>query len=134
MTMVTTIKAPKTTAENRPKHKGGRPPKRVKRDIILRIRMQPAEIFLIRAKAKEAGMRASSWVRRAAKAAKIAPRWTPEEMELLRMMTGMANNLNQLARQANMGQLLFIARKCDSLMTEIDDALKYLTSHDGENS
>ena len=49
------------------------------------------------------------------------------------MLTGMANNLNQLARQANSGKLLFIVRKCESLLAEIDDTLKYLNNHDGQD-
>ena len=78
-------------------------------------------------------MRASTWIRQAAIAAKIAPRWTPEQMESLRVLIGMANNLNQLARQANSGKLLFIVRKCESLMAEIDATLKYLKNHDGQD-
>ena len=78
-------------------------------------------------------MRASTWIRQAAKAAKISPRWTPEQMQVLRVLAGMANNLNQLAKQANSGNLLFIARKCDSLLGEIDDTLKCLNNHDGQD-
>jgi hypothetical protein len=117
----------------RPKNKGGRPKGKVRRDQILRIRINAAELFLIRAKAREAGMRASTWIRQAAKAARIAPRWTPEQMQVLRVLAGMANNLNQLAKQANSGNLLFIARKCDSLLGEIDDTLKCLNNHDGQD-
>jgi hypothetical protein len=123
-----------TISSKRLKHKGGRPPQKIKRDLILRIRLSPTEAFLIKSKAREAGMRASSWIRSAAKGARIAPRWTPEEMQTLRMLSGMANNLNQLTRQANSGQLFFIARKCEGLLTEIDGTLKYLTEHDGQNS
>ena len=116
-----------------PKNKGGRPRLKVRRDKELRIRINTNELFLIRSKAREAGMHTSTWIRHAAKAARIAPRWTPEQMQLLRMLTGMANNLNQLAKQANSGKLLFVARKCDVLLAEIDDTLKYLNKDDGES-
>jgi hypothetical protein len=120
-------------ALSRPKNKGGRPKAKVRRDQTLRIRINATELYMVKTKAREAGMRASTWIRQAAKAARIAPRWTPEQMELLRMLTGMANNLNQLARQANSGKLLFIVRKCESLLAEIDDTLKYLNNHDGQD-
>jgi hypothetical protein len=118
----------------RPKHKGGRPKARARRDQILRIRIGAAEIFLIKGKAREAGMRASTWIRQAALGARVAPRWTAEQMQSLRVLAGMANNLNQLAKQANSGKLLFIVRKCENLLAEIDDTLKTLYNHDGQDS
>jgi hypothetical protein len=121
------------TALSRPKNKGGRPKAKIRRDQTLRIRINATELYLIKTKAREAGMRASTWIRQAAKAARIAPRWTPEQMELLRMMAGMANNLNQLAKQANSGKLLFIVRKCETLLAEIDHTIKYLNNHDGQD-
>ncbi|WP_259071308.1 MobC family plasmid mobilization relaxosome protein [Mucilaginibacter sp. X4EP1] len=121
------------TALSRPKNKGGRPKAKIRRDQTLRIRINATELYLIKTKAREAGMRASTWIRQAAKAARIAPRWTPEQMELLRMMAGMANNLNQLAKQANSGKLLFILRKCETLLAEIDHTIKYLNNHDGQD-
>lgn len=114
------------------KNKGGRPRLKVRRDKELRIRVNTNEIFLIRSKAREAGMRTSTWIRQAAKTAKVAPRWTVEQMQLLRMLSGMANNLNQLANQANSGKLLFVARKCDTLLIEIDQTIKYLNKDDGQ--
>lgn len=122
----------KTTAGER-KNKGGRPKLKVKRDKVLRIRMSATEVFLIRSKARDAGMRASTWIRLSARTASIAPRWTPEQMQLLRMLSGIANNLNQLAKQANSGRLLFIAQKCDTVLEEIDQALKFLNNDDGQS-
>ena len=115
------------------KNKGGRPQLKVKRDKTLRIRMSNTEIFLIRAKAREAGVRVSTWIRLSAKSASITPRWSPEQMQLLRMLSGIANNLNQLAKQANSGRLLFIAQKCDAVLEEIDQTLKYLNNDDGQS-
>ncbi|MDB5156155.1 MAG: hypothetical protein JWR50_862 [Mucilaginibacter sp.] len=126
-------KPPQKPALSRPKNKGGRPKAKVRRDQTLRIRINATELFLVKTKAREAGMRASTWIRQAAKGARIAPRWTPEQMELLRMLAGMANNLNQLAKQANSGKLLFIVRSCVSLLAEIDDTLKKLNNHDGQD-
>lgn len=122
----------KSTGHER-KSKGGRPKLKVKRDKVLRIRISATELFLIRSKAREAGMRASTWIRKAAGSARIAPRWSPEQMQLLRMLSGIANNLNQLAKQANARRLLFIAQKCDAVLHEIDQTLKYLSKDDWES-
>ncbi len=99
-------------AASRPKHKGGRPKLVVKREREMKIRLSNKEEFYIKTKAKQAGMQTSTWFRAAAQNAKIVPRLSANERSLLHMLTGMANNLNQLAKQANMGNLLLIARKC----------------------
>lgn len=113
-------------------NKGGRPKAKVRRDKILRIRISASELFLIRSKAREAGMRPSTWIRQASRSAQIIPRWSTEQMQLLRVLSGVANNLNQLARQANSGKLLFIAQKCEVVLDEIDQTLKYLSKDDGQ--
>ena len=58
---------------DQPKNKGGAPKKRVKRELIIRIRMSATERFQIEDKAKAAGMRSSTWIRGSAKSAKIIP-------------------------------------------------------------
>jgi hypothetical protein len=69
-----------------PKNKGGAPKKRVKRELIIRIRMTATERFYIDSKAKAAGMRSSSWIRAAAKSAKVVPRLTDDERRILWML------------------------------------------------
>lgn len=77
-------------------------------------------------------MRSSGWFRTAAKSARVVPRLKPEEMQLLRMLSGLANNLNQLTKLAHVGGIISIALKCADLLNEIDDAIKYF-NHDGKN-
>jgi len=110
--------------------KGGRPPKKVKRQSQLMVRLTENERFLIDAKAKAAGMKPSSWIRAAAKKAKVASRLTPEDTSFLRMLAGMANNLNQLVRLAHIEGLLSVQKKCREYLYEIDDILKKLSSDD----
>ena len=116
--------------EGRPKHRGGRPKLSVRREREMKIRLSNKEEFYIKTKARQAGMQTSSWFRAAAQNAKIVPRLSVEDRGLLHMLTGMANNLNQLARQANMGNLLLIARKCHELLSQIDTALKKFNHDD----
>ncbi|MBB6129412.1 plasmid mobilization protein [Mucilaginibacter lappiensis] len=118
---------------DRPKHKGGRPRLKVRREKEMKIRLTATEEFLIKAKAREAGMRSSSWFRAAAKNARVMVRLKPEEMQLLRMLSGLANNLNQLTKLAHTNGIISIALKCANLLNEIDRAIKYF-NHDGENS
>jgi hypothetical protein len=121
----------KQTAEA--KNKGGGPKKRVRRDLIMRIRMTATERFYIDSKAKTAGMRLSSWIRAAAKSAKIVPRLTNEERRILWMLAELANNLNQLTKLAHQLGLLTVARDCSKILNEIDVTLKHLNNNDRES-
>ena len=112
------------------KSKGGRPPKKVKRESHLMVRLTENERFLVEEKSKEAGMRPSEWFRQAAKKAKVIARLKPEDGEFLRMLAGLANNLNQLTRLAHKDGLITVQKKCRELLFEIDAVLKNLRSDD----
>jgi hypothetical protein len=98
------------------------------------VRLTATERFFIETKAKEAGMRTSDWFRAAAKGAKVIPPLKPEDRRILHMLAGLANNFNQLTKLAHVGGLFSIARKCDELLNEIDDALKYFNSDDRQDT
>ncbi len=121
------------TLEKPKKHKGGRPVKRIKRCNQIRVRLTNTERFLIEHKAKEAGMLASEWFRQAAKRAKVVARLTPDHLRYLRMLTGMANNLNQITHLAHKEGLLSVWKRCREILFEIDDTLKKLNTHDRES-
>jgi len=110
--------------------KGGRPPKKVKRESQLMVRLTETERFLIETKAREAGMKPSAWFRLAAKKARVIARLKPEDAGLLRMLAGMANNLNQLIHLAHTDGLLSVQKKCRELLSDIDDVLKKLKDDD----
>ncbi|CAN5494246.1 plasmid mobilization relaxosome protein MobC [soil metagenome] len=128
---VKTVVRPDT---GKPKHKGGRPKINIRREVQVKVRLTATEHFMIGARAKEAGMRISDWFRAAAKAARVIARLKPEDLQIMRMLTGMANNLNQLTKLAHRDGLLTVARKCDGLMIEIDQALKYFNSDDRKDT
>src|ERR1700748_2895953 len=115
------------------KNKGGAPKKRVKRELIIRIRMTATERFYIDSKAKTAGMRPSSWIRAAAKSAKGVPRLTDDERRILWMLAELANNLNQLTKLAHQLGLLTVARDCSKILNEIDITLRHLNNNDRES-
>ncbi|TKT94053.1 plasmid mobilization protein [Dyadobacter frigoris] len=113
-----------------PKSKGGRPLMKVKRESHLMVRLTENERFLVEEKSKEAGMRPSEWFRQAAKKAKVIARVKPEDGDSLRMLAGLANNLNQLTRLAHKDGLITVQKKCRELLFEIDGVLKDLRSDD----
>ncbi|HEY4198449.1 MAG TPA: hypothetical protein VGM63_23075 [Mucilaginibacter sp.] len=117
----------------KPGNKGGAPKKRVRRELIIRIRMTATERFQIDTKAKAAGMRSSSWVRAAAKSAKIVPRLTAEERRILWMLAELANNLNQLTKLAHQSGLLTVVRDSVPILRQIEIFFKKLNSDDRES-
>jgi len=114
----------------RQKSKGGAPKKRVRRELIIRIRMTATERFQINSKAKAAGMRPSSWIRAAAKSAKIVPRLTVEERRILWMLAELANNLNQLVKLAHQRGIFSVIRDCNHILKEVDTVIKQLNNND----
>ena len=117
---------------DQPKNKGGAPKKRVKRELIIRIRMSATERFQIVDKAKAAGMRASTWIRASAKSAKIIPRLTADERRILWMLAELSNNLNQLTKLAHQLGLLRVVRQCEQVIKEVDETFKKLNRDDRE--
>lgn len=131
--MEATVKTTNKQQVTQSKNKGGAPKKRVRREIILRIRMTATDRFYINSKAKDAGMKASSWIRTAARNAKIVPRLTDDERRILWMLAELANNLNQLTKLAHQLGLLTVAKDCSKILNEIDITLKHLNNHDRES-
>lgn len=122
----------KTETQDRKSYnpKGGRPPKKVKRQSQLMVRLTDTERFLIEEKARDAGMKPSAWFRQAAKKAKVLARLKPDDLRHLRTLTGVANNLNQLTRLAHKEGLIFIRQSCKDLLLQIDSILKKLGGND----
>ena len=122
------------TAENKTltrRKKPGRPKKTIRRSDLLMVRLTPTERALIEGRAKNAGLRPSEWFRKAAKSAKVFPRFTAEESGWFRMLAGLANNLNQLTHLAHVAGLFSLALKCQSMLKQIEELLTKINSHDG---
>jgi len=131
--METTAKTNIKLPISQPKNKGGAPKKRVRRELIIRVRMTATERFQIDNKAKAAGMRSSPWIRASAKSAKVIPRLTADERRILWMLAELANNLNQLTKLAHQLGLLRVVRQCQEVLKQIDDTLIQLNKDDRES-
>lgn len=107
---------------NNKKRTGGRPKKsesqRKKR--IVSIRLSEPEYYAVKRRASLAKLTVSSYCHSAILESKIVEPVKKEEAELLRKLSGEANNLNQLAKQANNFRLF-------SLEKEIKNVLELFT-------
>lgn len=108
----------------------GRPKKAVKKSDMLMVRMTTTERLLIENKSKAAGMKPSEWCRKAAKSAKVAARFSTEEMGWFRALSGLSNNLNQLTHLAHASGLFSLGIKCRALLVQIESLLTKISNHD----
>ena len=108
--------------------KGGRPAKKLgeKRKYTVSVKLAPREYISLRTKANSAGISKSEFIRQSISGSTIRPRMTPELNDHIRKLSGMGNNLNQIARRANTegyanarGEYLRLAVKIDDLIEDI---------------
>lgn len=104
-------------------NKGGRPVKGVTEKLKYRItvKMATADYYLLKSKAKSAGVSASEFIRGCVTNGGVIERLSKEHGELIRKLCGMANNLNQLAKKANAEGYVSVFVPCRTLMIEIDN-------------
>jgi len=120
---------------NKDKRKGGRPKKGIsgRKTRMVSIRFSEPEYYAIKRRASLAGLTVSAYSHAAILESKIVEPVKKEDMDLLRKLSGEANNLNQLAHQANNFQMPFLEnaiRKILNLFIEIIEKL----SNDWKNS
>lgn len=82
-------------------HKNGRPKKVVKKEIVRSIRFSKTEYFIIKQHASRSGLKITVYIRQMAMHGKIISRLNEEEMQFVRQLIGMANNLNQLTKKGH---------------------------------
>ena len=111
--------------DKKPIKKNGRPTKKKgeKRSYKVCVKMDTREYFSLKTKANSAGISRSEYVRQAVAESKITPRLTPELNDYIRKLSGMGNNLNQIARRANAegyrnarSEYLWLADKIDNVI------------------
>lgn len=114
----------------RTQNKGGRPEKiaGLKKTYRVNVKMATNDYYTLKAKAREAGITISECMRRCIRETTILQRISPEILDHIRKLSGMANNLNQIARKANAQgysstrrEFIFLADKIDNLLDRIRD-------------
>jgi hypothetical protein len=113
--------------------KGGRPKLSPAEKLKYRIAVNlcTKDFYALKAKATQAGMTCTELARQAITDCKIQQRLTPEQMDCIRKLSGMGNNLNQITRKANAGgyinvrsEYLYLADKIDNVINQIEDGSK----------
>ena len=113
------------------KKKPGRPPKEpwqgLKNPISLHL--DDGDYAELMSKVEESGLSRNQFCIRAIKGAPIRPAHTEEDMEIIRNLRGIANNLNQLTKLANGIGFKKSAAKIDRLMNvTLEQLSKYRKS------
>jgi len=100
------------------KRKGGRPKKKVseRKTRIINIRVSEPEYYAVKHRASLAKLTVSAYSHAAILEGKIAEPVKKEDMELLRKLSGEANNLNQLAHQANSFRMPYLEKEIINTM------------------
>ena len=106
-------------------NKGGRPVKGTteKLKYSITVKMATEDYYLLKSKAKSAGVSASEFIRGCVTEGGVKERLSKEHGDLIRKLCGMANNLNQLVRKANAEGYTSVFLPCRTLMIEIDNLI-----------
>jgi Bacterial mobilisation protein (MobC). len=84
------------------KEKRGRPQKeKEKLSTSINLKLTEEDFKKVKEKAEKLGMKATQYAREMTLKGGVKSRFTLEELDLMRKLAGIANNMNQLARKAN---------------------------------
>ena len=89
---------------NNNRKKGGRPKKAATEKLkytLPHVRLSTVDYFMVKAKAKEAGVSLTEYQRQCLLYGYVMERINTEHLQLYRQLAGIGNNQNQLAHQAN---------------------------------
>ena len=100
-----------------------------KRETKMGFNATAVEHTLIQEKAKRAGLRPADYFRDLALKGKPRPMPSPEELQLYRDITGIANNLNQLAKEAHKQNFPALAPRVLRTLEETTKSLKTIRDH-----
>ena len=90
------------------------------------VKMATEDYYLLKSKAKSAGVSASEFIRGCITEGGVKERISKEHGELIRKLCGMANNLNQLAHKANAGGFDTAKLECRVQVARIEELLNHI--------
>ena len=110
------------------KNKGGRPTKTLseKRKYQVLLRLNTMEYYTLLGKAREASSTRTEFLRQLITKAEVKARIKPEEMQLIRTVSGMANNLNQIAHRLNAFSISALNEDLHALKALIHELIKHM--------
>ena len=89
--------------------------------------MATEEYYLLKSKARLAGITLSEYVRCVIRKSEVRQRVSSEYMGYIRQLSGMANNINQIARKANAAGYSETCNDCKSIIDQLDNIIKRIT-------
>ena len=84
------------------------------------------DFYALKSRAKQAGMSCAEFARLAIIGCEIRERLTPEQMDCIRKISGMGNNLNQIARKANAAGYVIVQKEISCLAEKIDNVINQI--------
>ena len=114
---------------------GGRPAKNSieKQQRVVSTKLSTPYFYAIMKRAEDAGVSLSEYVRQAVVSGLVVQRISRQDADTLRKLAGEANNLNQIARQANTSGFATVAAEMTALKNRIVEIINQL-SDDWKNS
>ena len=108
---------------------GGRPAKKTleRQNRVVSTKLTKLQYYAVKRRAKEAGIKVSEYVRQAVVTAEVVPRLNRQDADTIRKLAGEANNLNQLAHQANAGGFALVAVELVKLKNGIVEIINQLS-------
>ncbi|MCP3894087.1 MAG: MobC family plasmid mobilization relaxosome protein [Bacteroides sp.] len=95
-----------------------------KKDYKVTVKFSGDEYYTLREKVRMAGTTMSEFIRTAVQKSEVKERLNASHLNLILQLTGMANNLNQIARKANAAGYLSAQRDSETLARSIDNLIK----------
>lgn len=114
------------TIKNR--NTNGRPTKEAdeKKAYKVTIKMATEEYCSLQAKARSADINRSEFIRRCIWSSLVKQHLTSEQTRYIKQLSGMANNVNQIAHKANAAGYSEVHRQCLSLSDRLDNVIKII--------
>lgn len=122
------INKTKETMAIQDKNRGGRPTKKLseKRRYSVLLKLNTMEYFTLKSKASEAGVNKNEYLRSLISEGQVKARITVEQMKEIRLLSGMANNINQIAHRLNSFGASTVPTELRMLKLLVDEQLKNL--------
>ena len=104
------------------KSKGGRPAKgENKLSVPINLKLTPKDYNSVKEKAGKMALTPTQYAREMAINEGVKSRFTLEELDLIRKLAGMANNLNQIAKRINRNEFLQVGLDLVVLASKIKE-------------
>ena len=116
---------------------GGRPKlaSYQKRTKCFRVMFTENDYIYIQSKAEQAGMPVNEFCHQAAMDCQVCQRISPEMVSAIRDLSGIANNVNQIAHQMHTSGLEAVKQQCFSIISEVSRIITQVKNncHDSED-